>query len=58
MLAVYYNQKEVVKLLLLNGADVNISTKKGLSALKVAIDNERASLIPILKVYGAVVPKE
>lgn len=58
MLAVYYNQKEVVKQLLINGADVNLSTKKGLSALKVAIDNDRAVLIPLLKNFGAVVPKE
>jgi len=58
MLAVYYNQKEVVKQLLASGANVNFTTKKGLSALKVATDNDRASLIPILKDYGAVSPKE
>jgi len=58
MLAVYYNQKEAVKTLLSAGADVNLNTKKGLSAMKVAIDNERSALIPILKDYGAVFPKE
>ena len=58
MLAIYYNQKDVVKVLLSSGADVNLNTKKGLTALKVALDNDRASLIPILKDYGAVFPKE
>ncbi len=58
MLSIYYNQKNALKLLLQNGADVNISTKKGLSAMKVAIDNERTALIPILREYGAVFPKE
>jgi len=48
----------VVYVLLASGADVNLNTKKGLTALKVAIDNERASLIPILKDFGAVFPKE
>jgi len=58
MLGVYYNQKETVKLLLDNGADVNFCSKKGLTALKVAQDNERMAIIPILKNYGAVSPKE
>jgi len=58
MLGVYYNQKETVKLLLDNGADVNFCSKKGLTALKVAQDNERMSIISILKNYGAVSPKE
>lgn len=50
MLVVFLGHEEVVKLLIDYGADVNIATREGWSALDLAVKNVHTKIAEILKI--------
>jgi ankyrin repeat protein len=47
------NQKEIIKLLIQNGADINIKNRFGRTALDLAFYKNFKDLVELLKKYGA-----
>ena len=53
MIAALVQSKELVELLLKNGADPNVKAKEGVTALMLAEANPHKGVIEVLKKYGA-----
>jgi len=58
MFGVYYNHLETVIYMLDSGADPNLSSRQGLTALKIAQEHKRIKMVDLLLEYGAMVTKE
>ena len=58
MFGVYYNHFETVTFMLDNGADPNLISPQGLTALKIAQEHKRNKMSDLLLEYGAIATKE
>jgi len=53
MMASYFGETEIVKLLIANGADVNFINGEGQTALRFAQQKNQSSIIRVLRQAGA-----
>lgn len=58
MFGVYYNHVDVVSYMLCNGADPNLKSPQGITALKIAQEHQRHKMIDLLLEHGAMVTKD
>jgi ankyrin repeat protein len=53
-IASWNGDKEMVKLLIENGADMSMKNKYGKTALMLALEGEHKEVVELLKSYGAI----
>jgi len=58
MFGVYYNHVDVVSYMLCNGADPNLKSPQGITALKIAQEHQRHKMIDLLLEHGAMATKD